>query len=64
MEDFYREKKDRKPKKDVTLGVMIAVIVFTVLFVMISIFFVVPALMDHWWAWLNGYSALYIHPLI
>ena len=64
MEDFYREKKERKPKKDKTLAVMIAVIVFTVLFVMISIFFVVPALMDHWWAWLNGYSALCIHYLI
>ena len=64
MEDFYREKKERKPKKDKTLAVMIAVIVFTVPFVMISIFFVVPALMDHWWAWLNGYSALCIHHLI
>lgn len=64
MADFYREKEERKPKKDLTLGIMIAVIVFTVLFVMVCIFLVFPTLMNHWWAWLNGYSALTLQILI
>ena len=54
MEDFYREKKDRKPKKDYGLAIMIAVIVFTVVFVMTAIFLIFPSLMNYWWAWLNG----------
>lgn len=55
MGDFYREKKEHKPKKDYALWIMIAIIVFTVLFVMTAIFVIFPTIMNYWWAWLNGW---------
>ena len=54
MGDFYREKKEVVHKKDYKLGIMIAIIIFTVLIVMFFIFMVVPSWMDYWWAWLTG----------
>ena len=53
-EDFWQEKKPVKQKKDYKLWIMIAVIVLTVVLVMVSIFVVIPLLMDNWWHWLTG----------
>lgn len=59
MADFYREKnRNQKPAHDYRLAAMIGVIIFTVLFVMICIFFVIPLMMHNWWAWLHGTGAV------
>ena len=59
MGDFYREKKEHKPKRDYGLMFMIIFIVFIVVITMVFIFLVIPTWMNNWWAWLNGWTSLH-----